>query len=98
MQVTINREFHIVKGLHYKQGPVPTMMIAVAAKENWKDKDGKVPVRDTSKKATVPATALSAPIPAKASDPSGMDFSAELEAPDVTAEKPKVRRELDKIT
>lgn len=88
--MTINRDFHIVKGLSYKQGPVPTMMIAVAAKENWKDKDGKVPVKDIAKKAISTKATPAHVAPAKASDPSGMDFPAELEAPDVL-EKPKVR-------
>jgi len=89
--VTINREFHIVKGLAYKQGPVPTMMIAVAAKENWKDKDGKAATEKDSKKAApaakpaAAAATTSQPVPAK----DQIDLSADLEAPDVT-DKPKV--------
>ncbi len=89
--MTINREFHIVKGLAYKQGPVPTMMIAVAAKENWKDKDGKAATEKDSKKAApaakpAAAAAKTTPlVPAK----DQIDLSAELEAPDVT-DKPKV--------
>lgn len=82
-----------MKGLNYKQGPVPTMMIAVAAKENWKDKDGKVPIKDANTKpaaAKVVPAPVPAAAPAKASDPSGIDFPAELEAPDVV-EKSKVR-------
>jgi hypothetical protein len=42
-QITINREFHVVKGLDYKSGQVPTMMIATANKDNWKVGDEKKP-------------------------------------------------------
>ena len=90
--MTINREFHIVKGLAYKQGPVPTMMIAVAAKENWKDKDGKAAATEKDSKKAAPAAKPAAAaakttplVPAK----DQIDLSAELEAPDVT-DKPKV--------
>lgn len=36
MKVTLDREYHIVKGVSYKEGRVPTMLVAVSAKENWK--------------------------------------------------------------
>ena len=62
------------------------MMIAVAAKEAWKDKDG-TPAAATAKKAAVKAPVVKAAEPAPVSG--GINFSAEMEAPDV-AEKPKV--------
>ncbi len=76
-----------MKGLDYKQGPVPTMMIAVAAKEAWKDKDGAPAAASAKKSAAVKAPAVQAAEPAPVSG--GINFSAEMEAPDV-AEKPKV--------
>lgn len=36
LKVTVDREYHIVKGVSYKEGRVPTMLVAVSAKENWK--------------------------------------------------------------
>lgn len=45
--MTIAREFHVVKGINYKQGQVPTMMIAVASKENWNDRNSAEKVKST---------------------------------------------------
>lgn len=48
----------MVKGIDYKQGQVPTMMIAVASKENWNEKKGVKAAKemvDSSTKPTPPA-------------------------------------------
>lgn len=34
--MVLSRQFHVVKGLSYKQGQVPTMMIPLADKDKWK--------------------------------------------------------------
>lgn len=34
-KVTLDRQFHVVKGLSYKEGQVPTMMVAISSLENW---------------------------------------------------------------
>jgi len=69
--VTIDTAYRVVKGIDYKTGQVPTMMMASAARENWKvDDDEKgqnkasVPPKPTpeaekvAKKDTKPAPAI----------------------------------------
>jgi hypothetical protein len=46
----LERDFHIVKGISYKEGAIPTMMIATANKDNWNDKDNKVKPKDLTNK------------------------------------------------
>lgn len=38
-KVQLERNFHIVKGINYKEGMIPSMMIATSSKENWKDRN-----------------------------------------------------------
>lgn len=41
-KVTLERQFHIVKGLSYKEGQVPTMMVAISSLENWNQQSNPV--------------------------------------------------------
>ncbi len=37
-KVQLDRDFHVVKGIQYKEGAIPTMLIATASKDTWNDK------------------------------------------------------------
>ena len=50
--ISLDRDFRVVKGVKYKQGAVPTMMIATANKETWKAKESTSSAPST---ATAPA-------------------------------------------
>jgi hypothetical protein len=54
-QVTLSRSFHVVKGLQYKQGQVPTMMIPLIGKDKWKEQHNSVSTFPSSV-ATGPST------------------------------------------
>lgn len=49
-KVNLDRSFHIVKGLSYKEGKVPTMLVATTSKEAWKG-DSKSSAKSTSASA-----------------------------------------------
>lgn len=38
LQVTLNKDYHVLKGVSYKEGKVPSMMISSASKQNWEEK------------------------------------------------------------
>jgi hypothetical protein len=40
-KVQIDRDFHVVKGISYKEGKIPTMLIATASKNAWDEKKEK---------------------------------------------------------
>jgi hypothetical protein len=40
-KVQIDRDFHVVKGISYKEGQIPTMLIATASKNAWDEKKEK---------------------------------------------------------
>lgn len=55
-KVKLDREFHIVKGVSYKQGLVPTMMIALANKDAWNPK--KSEVKEVKEAVTKPSSSV----------------------------------------
>lgn len=36
-KVSINKDFHIIKGIQYKDGEIPSMLIATASKNTWNE-------------------------------------------------------------
>ena len=52
-----------MKGVEYKQGPVPTMMIAIANKDNWKVEDSKTTAPAVSPKAPSQPSGSASPTP-----------------------------------
>lgn len=51
-KVTLDRQFHVVKGISYKEGAVPTMMVAVSSLENWNQNNNNNNNSSTAPKAT----------------------------------------------
>lgn len=91
---TVNKEFHILKGVTYKSGEVPTMMIDLTSKENKWNADMMTQQQDEASKKAPPTPT---PTPAKKieaeTEKSAMDMVAavedESEAPTPTKSKTK---------
>ena len=85
MTVKLDREFHVVKGIQYKQGLVPAMLISTQHKQQWLDSEASKPETKASAnplpKVTPTATSPKAPIAATVA---GTGSPAEAPAP-VTA-------------
>ena len=60
IEVKLNKEYHVVKGIQYKQGQVPAMMIDSGSKDNWEKKTNEVDKADKglsgTEAAVVPET------------------------------------------
>ena len=72
MTVKLERDFHVVKGIQYKQGLVPAMLISTQHKQQWLDSEASqaatevVGARSPPAAARAPATTDSSPKPAAA--------------------------------
>ena len=72
MTVKLELEFHVVKGIQYKQGLVPAMLISTQHKQQWLDSEASqaatevVGARSPPAAARAPATTDSSPKPAAA--------------------------------
>ena len=72
MTVKLEREFHVVKGIQYKQGLVPAMLISTQHKQQWLDSEASqaatevAGARSPPAAARAPATTDSSPKPAAA--------------------------------
>jgi hypothetical protein len=84
-QVKLDRQFHVVKGVSYKEGVVPTMMLAVANKDAWKEKEGKKSSSSTGKQKQIDSSDVSLQ---KQKDVDASPSKSKLE------DKPKVRLKL----
>lgn len=43
LQVTVQKEFHVLKGVSYKSGQIPTMLIDISGKNKWNESESTTP-------------------------------------------------------